>query len=781
MARDPLLLYQSKKRPAPLLKRLRSMLARPAEPSTARRRVVIGAIMIGIVAALIELPMPAEDAFSAARAELRTSEAPDDIVIVAVDDQTLNAIGAAQPSRRQDAAVVDRIFASGAARLVFDRAYADPGPAGDDEAFAAALKRYPGRVWLGASPTADNGLQQHAGLLPTPRLRDAAPFASMMGQSAPFGLAVRFPTQTTIDGKSVPSISALMADYKGQEGWYRPDQSIDPHSVPTLSFGDVLNGTIKTPLTGKTVVIAPTHLESSDFHALPFGGKIPGVYFHVMGAHTLKGGLPLDLLWIPALLLVSAALAAQGRRKRPSKKAAAACGAVLLLAPIAFDKAGINIDVFPAAIALGIGLFRLDRLAARTYNRSTNLLLPDSSSFKAEDVDRDIYALKLTNLGDFRESGISSELGQLVERIIGCLQTYGQVIDPGTSVAFDKDTLVWKAAPLDRSEIEEHALGLLAVLRAADGLGMNGARIDGAVGIDINHGLPLGARIQAASQAAEMATRNGLRVLSADAEFLADRERRVLLLAQMERCIEAGTIGVGYQPKVCLRSGEIVGAEALLRWKHHTLGEVDAAELVRVAEESDRIDQLSVYVLDVALAAGRKMLDKDPEFRLAVNMSAKALGNLMILYHVARLLSKHRFPAENLVLEVTETAPLDDLDVENHLEGLLKLGLQVSLDDFGTGHSSLEYLQRVPSSEIKIDRRFVTHMRSSDDNAALVEGTIEMAHKLGKDVVAEGVEDELTAKRLQAMGCDLAQGYYYSPAVQAEELIAQLERRRFAA
>ena len=207
----------------------------------------------------------------------------------------------------------------------------------------------------------------------------------------------------------------------------------------------------------------------------------------------------------------------------------------------------------------------------------------------------------------------------------------------------------------------------------------------------------------------------------------------------------------------------------------------DNAELVAAAEDSDRIDDLTVYVLDAALEAGRRALNVDPEFQLAVNVSAKALKNVMILYHVARLLSRHRFPASNLVLEVTETAPLDDNTIESHLEGLLKQGVQLSLDDFGTGHSSLDYLRRIPSSEVKIDRRFVTHMRASDDSAALVQGTIDMAHRLGKDVVAEGVEDELTAERLRAMKCDQAQGFFYSPAIPIDDLLPMVAQRRIAA
>lgn len=725
--------------------------------------------------------MPAEDAFRAARAELRMHDAPGDIVIVAVDDRTLNTLSVPMPSREQDAELVDQIFAAGAERIVFDRAYADPAGADEDQAFGRALAKHRGRVWLGASPKADNGLQQHDRLLPTPVLRDKVNIASMMGQSAPFGLAVRFPTETRVEGKSIPSISAVLAGYRGKSGWYRPDQSIDPNSITTLSYVDVLAGRGSGFLQGKTVVIAPTYLESSDFHSLPFGGKIAGVYFHVMGAHTLRGGLPVDLGWLPAIILAAAVLALQTKRRRPLRKLTYGAAALLVCGPVVLDAIGINIDVFPALIALAIGAVRLHLLAGRTYNRATNLVLPSAIGRPEAGIDRDVFALKVNNLADFRESGVPAELGNFVERIIACLERNGQFAEPAPTVAFEKDTLIWTAPSKDRRDLEEHALGLIAILRSAEGLGVNGSRVDASIGIDVNHGLDDGVRIQAASQAAEMASRTGLRFMSADSQFLAARERRILLLAQIERCIADRTIELGFQPKVCLRTGTILGAEALLRWSHHSLGKVEAVELVTAAEDSDRIDDLTVYVLDAALEAGRRALDVDPEFQLAVNVSAKALKNVMILYHVARLLSRHRFPASNLLLEVTETAPLDDNAIENHLEGLLKQGVQLSLDDFGTGHSSLDYLRRIPSSEVKIDRRFVTHMRSSDDSAALVQGTIDMAHRLGKDVVAEGVEDELTAERLRAMKCDQAQGFFYSPAIPIDDLLPMVAQRRIAA
>ena len=747
-----------------------------------RNRIAMWAVVFGIVAALIELPMPLEDAARAGRAELRSQPAPDDIIVIAVDDATLNELGTGEPSRFEDARLVDVAFAGGVERLVFDRAYADPGTAKEDAALAESLAKHRGRVWLGASPEADNGLQQHAGLLPTESLRDSVAIASMMGQSAPFGLSARFPTSTVIDGKEVPSISAVLARYEGDNGWYRPDFAFDPSSVPTYSYADVLRGRVASAeLGGKIAIVAPTHLQSKDFHNLPLGGKIPGVYFHVMGAHTLKGGLPIDLSWYPALMFVAVVLALQARRRRPVKSATWAAAGSLAAAPLLLETAGIGMDVFPALIALSVGTIRMNRLSGRLYSKSTSQLLPEAIADHRTDEDVDVYALRINNIGDFATPAVSKELGAFVDRLVTYLTVTTEANAREGTIAFEKDTLVWTAGRISRRELEENGLGLLSMLKAANGLSGGNQKVEATLGIDTNHALRLDERLQNATQAAEIASRRGGRVIVADAGYLGERSRRLALLSHLDRAILQNEIGIGFQPKVDLGTRRVVGAEALIRWTDEELGYVDPQELVRTAEDHGRIDDLTTYVIDKALEQGKAALARDPEFKLAVNLSAQTLCNEMILYHVARLLHRHAFPGKNLVIELTESSPLQDANVGNIIEGLRRQGAQFSIDDFGTGHSSLDYLKRVPSAEIKIDRRFVRELGSSDDSSAVVRGTIEMAHGMGKIVVAEGVEDDLTAERLRQMGCDQAQGFLYSPAVPIDAVIAMLEQERAAA
>ncbi|MEE4154671.1 MAG: EAL domain-containing protein [Erythrobacter sp.] len=735
-----------------------------------------------MLAGLIHLALPAEDALRALRAELRTSEASGDVILIEVDEETLVDLGVDQPSRYQDAELVEKVFEMGLERLAFDRAYADSAEPAEDAAFAAALEKHRGRVWLGAFPPVDKTIQQHDGLFPADTLRDSVEVAAMIGEGTPFGLSVLFPVSIEHDGETIPAISAVLAGFEGAGGWYRPDFAFDTKAIPTVRYSDILNGEVEEQqLRGKVALVAATHLGSRDFHYLPLGGKIPGAYFHILGAETLKQGMPTDLGWYPAMLVAALLLALQASRKRPSAGATASCALFLAIIPLALEMAYINVDVMPAILALAIGTWRLSHLANTVYSRSTNLMVPQAIEAKQDGSAFDVYALRINNLADFTHSSAPRELGAFIERILKCLRTQSDVCPKEGLTAFDKDTIVWTSARTDPSELRDTALAistLLANFGASDALE---GKLEVSISIDVNYELRLEQRIQNASQAAEMASRRGLRVLISDQNFLEDRGRRVTMLTALDRALGNDGISLVYQPKVDLVTGHTVGAEALVRWTNDTLGTVNPQELIAIAEEHGRIDALTEYVFERALAEMKQAIVIDERFKLSINISAQSLTEAAFVGSVLHLCEKHRFPARNLVLEITETQKLDDQRVEANIKRLHDAGLRFSIDDFGTGHSSLDYLQRFPSCELKIDKKFVMNLRTSSDSRTLIRATIEMAHAMGKIVVAEGVDNELTCAELKRMQCDLAQGYLFSRALPVADFIPHMKRRSAAA
>ena len=743
-----------------------------------RINVAVAAILIGLFSSAIELPLPAEDFYRAARAEVRSRPAPQDIAMIAVDDKTLNAFNGELPSRFQESQIVDRLAGLGANRITFDRAHAAAESPAANRAFAEALGRHPGQVWLGVVPHFEFGFQVVDEVVPLPEFRRSAGMAAMNGRSSPFGLAVSFPTSVTIKGHKHPSLSAALAEYTGSDRIYRPDFAFDPSTIPTFSYIDVLEGRVaKRDLDGKNVIIGEAFFNSSDVFVLPLrSGLIPGAYFHIMGAHTLKRGVPLDLMWFPALGIVAAAIAwmVQGRSKSNAALIVVAAG--LLVVPFILDDFGINIDIMSALLALGGAAFGFLRINRKYYSATVNAMTTNAISSDKPSEECDIYALKIANLAEISEDWSAREIGEFVNTLIAYVKAPGEVGD----VAFERDQLVWLSPRMSTNDLDRHADGLALMLKTAINHDWQSSNSAPALGIDTNHALPVALRIKKAMQAADEAATRGVRFIINDAAHLEARNNRLEMIRVLEMGLRNRDIGVAYQPKIDLASGRIVGAETLIRWKPDGREFVNPLDLVLAAEAGDRINELTLIVMETALVEGKLAIALDPRFKLAVNMSAKSLSDTHLLFDIMTMLGRYNFPPENLMLELTETAKLEDDRIAPQVAALKARGIGLSIDDFGTGQSNLEYIEKLPSSELKIDKRFVQHMATSEESRAVVRATIEIAHSLGKIVVAEGVEDLEVAATLRAMGCDQAQGYLFSPAIPMSELLAMMGAGRAA-
>ncbi|WP_431930644.1 putative bifunctional diguanylate cyclase/phosphodiesterase [Micromonospora sp. RP3T] len=242
---------------------------------------------------------------------------------------------------------------------------------------------------------------------------------------------------------------------------------------------------------------------------------------------------------------------------------------------------------------------------------------------------------------------------------------------------------------------------------------------------------------------------------------------------------EAGEITMYYQPQIAIATGEVVGVEALLRWRHPRRGMVDPGELIQVAEQSAVMRLLTRRVVDDVVEQLAKWSAAGLTLRAALNVSVRDLHTGEIADQIADRLTRYGVPPERLQVEITEGALMaDPRRVLASITHLHRIGVGIALDDFGTGYSSLQHLRRLPLSEVKVDRSFVLGMADDPDDAAIVRSMIELAGALGLRVVAEGVEDERTWRLLHAAGCDVAQGWFHARPMPAEELIAWLSRYR---
>jgi EAL domain-containing protein (putative c-di-GMP-specific phosphodiesterase class I) len=234
-----------------------------------------------------------------------------------------------------------------------------------------------------------------------------------------------------------------------------------------------------------------------------------------------------------------------------------------------------------------------------------------------------------------------------------------------------------------------------------------------------------------------------------------------------------------YQPEIDRYTGEVVGAEALVRWQHPELGLLSPKYFISLAEETGLIVRLGEWVLRTACkqaVAWRKA--GFPAFQVAVNVSALQFRNHDIVQQIGKILEDTGLEARYLELELTESMIFDKTEeLIAILRELKMMGITLSIDDFGTGHSSLANLQLLPVDKVKIDMSFVRNVTTSEQDAAIVLGIIEMAHKLGLKVVAEGVETEAQLTYLHSHGCDIMQGYHLSRPMAADDFEALLVNR----
>jgi diguanylate cyclase (GGDEF)-like protein len=266
---------------------------------------------------------------------------------------------------------------------------------------------------------------------------------------------------------------------------------------------------------------------------------------------------------------------------------------------------------------------------------------------------------------------------------------------------------------------------------------------------------------------------------------LFDEEMRARAMARLEtevalrNALENDELCVHFQPVVDLHGERVVGVEALVRWQHPERGLVPPLEFIPVAEDTGLIVPLGAFVLNEAcrtMAAWNRAHPDRPDLNVAVNLSARQLASPGLRDVVAGALVESGLAPDLLCLEITESVLMEDADASREqLQSLKELGVTLGVDDFGTGYSSLLYLRRFPVDVLKIDRSFVSGLGTSAEDSAIVAGVVQLAHALGLRSVAEGVEEPFQVQELGGLGCDLAQGFYWSPAMEPAKLAQWLE------
>ncbi len=744
--------------------------------------ILAAAALVGMLAMLPGIGGPIKRALEPLRFAVQSHPSSKQVAIVEMDARSVAEIRRWPWPRRHYAAVVDRLRAAGAATIVFDVDLSSASDPVDDRAFAAALRRAGGRVAL---PTfgqqAGAGDRRNLDALPLDAFRAHAALASVSFAPDVDGLVRALPLATVTAGTPRPSLSAYIAARAGKADVdYPVDFSIDPATIPRLSFVAVEKGTFDPALVrGRNILIGATAIEMGDRYPAPLRGVLPGVTIQALGAETLLRGVPVRGTPLASFALALLLCVPGVRARRRDVAAGIFAGGMIAMAVVAlaaqrwlaiYYPLGLGWLMLSVAGALFVArdIFRRFR-SGRLHDEATGL--PNQRALATQLADRSGIAavVQLTNLEElsavFDTAQVSQAIVRTAERLRLC-----SAHDAVYRVRSHQLALL-----LPTHEIVEDMLATLRTLLLQP-VEIMGRKVDVAVALGIAEDGDMAAAALAAGEAAAAG------VFWRRAAVNRDRlENAVSLMGELDAAIHAGQIEVHYQPKLALATDRIGSVEALVRWRHPERGFVSPAAFVPLAEQTDRIEPLTLYVLERVMADAARWRATGHAVTAAVNISAKLLDAPAFIAAVDRLLDTAPIPSDALIFEVTESAAMSDpLTATATLRHFRARGVAISMDDYGTGQSTLSYLRELPLSELKIDRSFVQYAHERENDAKLVRSTIDLAHALGLKVVAEGIEDAANLAFLRDIRCDYAQGYFIDRPMPFDALVARLDERATA-
>jgi EAL domain-containing protein (putative c-di-GMP-specific phosphodiesterase class I)/CHASE2 domain-containing sensor protein len=700
------------------------------------------------------------------------------IHVIEMDAASMAAIQRWPWPRDHYARVVQQLDAAGVRSISFDVDFSGSSDPARDKIFGAAIAAAKAPVAL---PTFAQNAAFRTGRqldsLPVAPLRAHAHLASVAVVPDSDGFVRRMPLGTVTGDVARPSIAAFVAGRAGVVGESFPiDFAVDPGSIPRHSFIAIERGIFRPELLkGKDVIVGATAIELGDRYPAPRHGVIPGVIMQALAAETLGAAVPGYGGWLAPVMLatiIAVLIGAAERRTALVQRAAAGAGIVLTLWLGARLINDTWFEIVPTlALLSATAALRLviltHRAAVHRQRIDAESGLPNRLALQVRRVeagDRYVIAAQIDDFDALKLAVGAKHAGELLRRLVERLQVAASA---ATIYRTEDRTLVWRT-PLEINEIEPLMAGLRAIMRSP--FEVAGRRL----GVSLTFGVAgcdeRGAASKAA-HAASLARRAGKPWRLHSEEEGATAAQQFSLLGELDDALREGDIKVLYQPKINLATGRIDAAEALVRWHHPVRGVLPPDCFIPLIEEAGRIDDLTLGVLAQSIKDMQAWCEQGLVIGVAVNISAGLLASESFAGKVLALIAQSGVPAYRLTFEVTESAQFEDADKAIAiLETFRSAGIHISMDDYGTGQSTLNYLKLLPVTELKIDRSFVQHAHIDVGDAMLVRSTVQLAHELGIKVVAEGVEDTACLAFLKGIGCDYAQGYFVGRPLSAGDL-----------
>lgn len=750
--------------------------------------------VVALVAALIllgsGLAQFLEQSLQDSRDRLRLSPASGEIAVVEIDGRSLEALDKWPWPRSHHADAVTELDRLGAAQIAFDVDFSAESSPEQDQALANAFAStsQPAILPTFRQLNQAGSKQTVTEALPIPAFREHTFVASVNVSPSRDGRITYYPHGTTTNGMARPSLANMLARTSGEvDQSFQVDQAIDIDTIPRISFVDLLEGRVpRSAVEGKKIVIGATAIELFDRYPTALFGVQPGVLIQVQAAETLlqgrarvSTGQALPLIFVSALLGLF--LFVRSRSRKGASLGSWAAG--LLLASSVLVAMVLDQFALPYVSLTGaIGFIAAYVVARRALTAAVSLQaerltdtasrLPNRAAMQLEVKRRAEVSIAVARIADIAEvltavgTSHAAELDQAVARRLKLMSGVEEVY------RLESGLFGW-LMPTEHREDLDGAFG------AARSLFTSAIEIVGErLRLDAHFGFAIDV-LEDAEAASELARKSGLSWSSNARALHEETQFRQRLLGELDDALSNGDITVVFQPKLRLKDRAITAGECLVRWNSPQLGPVSPADFIPILEEKGRIFDLTLFVLREAIERRNEVGEQGKALNLAVNISAQLLSDPEFIEAVAALLrADGAADHAGITLEITESAPLVDSDAAKAaLETLSLAGARISIDDYGTGQASLNYLQDFPAQEIKLDQSFVRNLIADRKDWIMVQSTIELAHALGFEIVAEGVEDAQALQALNELGCDYVQGWEIGKPVRWQEFMNVLGER----
>lgn len=740
----------------------------------ARTIIFAAACLAGLMTALIGSGHGLDNRLRALRYEYAPKATSGELVLVTIDSRSIKNLGVWPWPRSRNGELVRKLDQAGAKRiafnLIFDLPAADPA---QDRKFAEAMAGARAEIFLPVLVENRMSENEASYSLPPDTLRPYATLSNVWMLSDSDQTYRNGSLNVRIGGRTLPGMAQILAqtDYR-DDGEFPVDFSYTPQMFQRIAYSDVLAGRYPADFfRGKTVLVGPDAFSMGDRITVPFQGQIASLYFFAAGAETLRAGRPILVGELPGLAIAICLIAACLTLRGPWRLAL--LGAALLsCAPLQFlveMHSTLRIDMAAAILALGAALFtqvllNLFKALLDRITKSAEAGLPNLAAMELlEQGDGVTVVVSLRNYVETTALLGYSAQGKLLNKIRDRL-----ILAAGHERIYqiDNHSFAWRSTE-DVSDVVGGIEGLEALF--AQGVQVDQVTVD----ITLNAGLcdDMALPVDQALPKAAMAANNAAARGALWERYETEEDEvfwKLTILTEFEQALESSHIWVAYQPKYDLHSQSINAAEALIRWQHPERGFIRPDRFVRAVEEGGRVEKLTLYVLERAIADFAPLGQS-----VSVNISTRMLGKNRLEVPIRDFLERYGMAAERLTLEITESASITDDQGIAELETLRDMGVKISIDDYGTGQSTLSYLKRLPAAELKIDQSFVRQILTSRSDAVLINSTIKLAHELDMKVVAEGVEDAPTVNALAAMECDIIQGYHFGRPVPFADYLKQ--------